>query len=78
MVFPCDPPVNLDALDPDQKFTDLAGLIAGNLRAPDLIAVEQIAARCPRRKCEPLQRSMAFINSRSFTVVAQLRMVICL
>jgi hypothetical protein len=33
---------NLDPGDPPSKFADLAGLIVSNLRAPDLVAVEEI------------------------------------
>jgi uncharacterized protein len=33
---------NLDPADPPQKFADLANLIVGNLRAPDLVAVEEM------------------------------------
>jgi uncharacterized protein len=33
---------NLDPGDPPSKFSDLANLIVGNLRAPDLVAVEEI------------------------------------
>src|SRR5439155_1366903 len=33
---------NLDTTDPQSKFDRLAGLIVNNLRAPDLIAVEEI------------------------------------
>jgi predicted extracellular nuclease len=33
---------NLDGRDPPQKFAALAGLIVNNLRAPDLIAIEEI------------------------------------
>jgi uncharacterized protein len=33
---------NLDPADPPQKFAELANLIVGNLRAPDLVAVEEI------------------------------------
>jgi predicted extracellular nuclease len=33
---------NLDPADPPSKFTQLAGLIVSNLKAPDLVAVEEI------------------------------------
>ena len=33
---------NLDALDPQDKFDELASIVVDNLRSPDILAVEEI------------------------------------